>query len=105
MSRYAWLIATDHLHESDPAMFTDNDAGTAGPLGATDEQVAALKAGHGTAFRLKDDDGELYYSGRFLGDSMGGEAFAPLEDFGMPNAGCTMIEYWRPGAGGGWEVL
>lgn len=102
MSRYAWVILTDHLHESDPTIFTDSGAGTAGPRGATDEQIAAIKAGGGTAFRLKDDDGELYYSGRFLGDSLSGEAFAPLDDFGMPNAGCTTIEYYRAGK---WEQL
>lgn len=45
-------------------------------------------------FRMYDDDGVLYYSG-YSNDSDSEKAFAPLEDFGMPNAGCTEIKYWE----------
>ena len=38
-------------------------------------------------FSLFDDDGECYYQGRTSDDS----SFAPLDDFGKPNAGCTEI--------------
>ncbi len=47
-------------------------------------------------FRLLDDDGNVYYRGFVVGDE-----FGPLNDFGMPNAGCTSVEIldrgiWTP---------
>jgi hypothetical protein len=45
-------------------------------------------------FRLLDDDGEPYYLGA-SNDSDSEEAFAPLDDYGTPNAGCTEIQYLR----------
>ena len=48
---------------------------------------------------MKDDDGNLYYEGLIFGDYMG---FEPLDEFGMPNAGCTIIEYNIKGK---WERL
>lgn len=51
-------------------------------------------------FRMKDDDDEIYYYGRSSSDS----SFAPLDDFGMPNAGCTSIEYYNA-EHKKWEVL
>lgn len=51
-------------------------------------------------FRMKDDDGEIYYYGRSSSDS----SFAPLDDFGMPNAGCTTIEYYNQKTKK-WEIL
>jgi hypothetical protein len=44
-------------------------------------------------FRLLDDDGEVYYEGR-----MSELDFDPLDDYGMPNAGCTELQY-REGNG------
>lgn len=44
-------------------------------------------------FRMSDDDGEIYYYG-YSNDS---SSFDPLDDFGMPNAGCTAIEYYEDG--------
>jgi hypothetical protein len=38
-------------------------------------------------FRLLDDDREVYFMGR-----MEEEDFHPLDDFGMPGYGCTIIE-------------
>ena len=43
------------------------------------------------SFRLYDDDGELYYSGR-SDDRDSEKAFAPL-DWAMRHAGCTEIKY------------
>jgi len=39
-------------------------------------------------FRMYDDDDILYYQGQCTE-----EAFDPLDDFGMVNAGCTRIDY------------
>lgn len=102
MSSYAWRITTDHLD--------GEDVGVEGPRDMTPEQRAQLDAGEGLTFKLYDDDEELYYTGRIVGIAdpnivTGGlpeEAFAPLDDYGEPGAGCTMIKYR---IGGKWEVL
>jgi len=49
-------------------------------------------------FRMFDDDGNLYYEGLSTCNS----SFAPLDDYGMPNAGCTEIRYFESGR---WETL
>ena len=49
-------------------------------------------------FRMYDDDGILYYEG-YSNDS---SSFQPLDEFGMPNAGCTEIKYLENGK---WETL
>lgn len=84
-----WTITKDHLAEPDaPAGTNRNAVGVVGPRAAT--LTAAQIAGHPRAvsFRMRDDDGEFYYEGRLVGDDL----FAPLDDFGSPNAGCTSIE-------------
>ena len=53
-------------------------------------------------FRMLDDDGNLYYEG-YSNDCNSEKAFAPLDDFGMPNAGCTEIQYKNNL--GKWETL
>ena len=87
MNRYAWIIDKDHYD------------------GAA-ELLDRLRAGEGKHFRLKDDDGELYYEGRIIlaNDHEGDDEFAPLDEWGKPNAGCTTIEYQNPKTGA-WEVL
>lgn len=92
---YAWIITKDHM---------DPDAVLAcGPHGADKSKIAELKSGFGHAFRMRDDDGELYYCGRLFGDKNSEEGFAPLDDYGMPNAGCTSIEYRDES--GQWKIL
>jgi hypothetical protein len=48
-------------------------------------------------------EGEVCYEGYFVkgGDSQA-TGLEPLTDFGMPNAGCTAIEYFQ---GGQWQRL
>lgn len=107
MSSYAWIITRDHLNEADPEFWNNSegrsDVGTIGPRNATPEQIAALESGKGETFRMYDDDGELYYTGLFLGDSRSEDALGPLDDYGTPNAGCTEIRFAR--AGGVWETI
>lgn len=90
---YAWIIDVDHLADNG-SEFTD--AGRCGPRAATDEQLTALAAGEGLPFRILDDDGELYYTGRTIGggpDADDAAAFGPLWDYGTPGAGATEIQY------------
>lgn len=50
-------------------------------------------------FRLLDDDGILYYEGA----STVPYSFAPLDDFGRGDSGCTEIQYQE--TGGSWTTL
>lgn len=54
-------------------------------------------------FRLKDDDGEIYYHGE-ANSNDDDKAFNPLDDFGAPSAGCTTIEYYNK-VTHKWEIL
>lgn len=101
---YAWIITTDHLFSDEGLPALQDEAGTTGPRDAPAGLLARLAGGEGRTFRMYDDDGELYYTGRILtGDVPGSEDdFGPLADFGTPNAGCTEIRYR---AGGRWVTL
>lgn len=112
-SGYAWIITKDHLAECEGHESTDGpignvvycdgscnrgEAGITGPSTATEEDLARLKAGKGDTFKMYDDDGELYYTGRLVvsGETTHDDEEAcigPLDDFGMPNAGCTEIRW------------
>ena len=64
----------------------------------THEQKLLLDFGQGTAFKLKDDDGNLYFRGKCLDDS----SFSPLDEFGAAY-GCTILEYRNND--GTWSIL
>jgi hypothetical protein len=100
---YAWIIDRDLIAEpgAQPGR-NSNAVGMLGPGDISIETADRLKAGEGVPFRMYDDDNELYYEGRFMGDSESEDAFSPLDDFGSPNAGCTRIDYLR---GRKWEQL
>lgn len=87
---YGWIIDTDHID-------TGHSNGVMGPRDIAPNIELRLEKDKkcGSWFRMYDDDGELYYSGRIIiADYADGEAaFAPLDDFGTPNAGCTEIRY------------
>jgi hypothetical protein len=91
-SEYGWLITKDKLAED--LELEDNDTGIHGPRGCSKKLHDALLSGRGHKFKMYDDDGVLYYKGLFIGDPDSEEGFAPLDDFGMPNAGCTRIDYY-----------
>jgi|APSaa5957512576_1039674.scaffolds.fasta_scaffold00033_6 hypothetical protein len=82
MSRaYAWIITESHLES------LKDELGTLGPGGAvySEEEITEF----GRKFEMYDDDDILYYTGYICGEYDG---FEPLDDFGMPNAGCTSIK-------------
>lgn len=94
-----WTITKDHIADPDaPAGTNLNAVGIVGPSSATlpADQIAAHPAA--VSFRMYDDDGELYYEGALVGD----DPFAPLDGFGMPNAGCTRIDRFENGR---WETV
>lgn len=118
MTRYAWIITRDFDADPDRPEGTNcNAKGVAGPRDATPAEVELAKKGH--LFRMLTDDNDLAYHGRIwfeddtgaptgklvainpgstphwivtsgLGDEY---PFAPLDDFGTPNYGCTRLEY------------
>lgn len=87
-SRYAWMIDKDVLFN--PAHEDKSAVGVVGPRNASSDLIAKLNRGEGDKFEMRDDDGELYYKGRIVGNF---EGFEPLDDYGTPNAGCTSIRY------------
>ena len=98
-SEYAWMVNYDHLEHERICVI--------GPHNATQAQQEILMHPRTNAdklakFRIYDDDGELYFSGYFLGDSESEYAFGPLDDYGMPDSGATEIRYLR---GEEWETL
>lgn len=99
---YAWIIDRDVLFDEAGEEDMKTGAGMMGPSTILPGDKAALKAGEGTRFRMYDDGDELYYEGRLIGDWRGDDGFAPLDDFGAPNAGCTKIEYFN---GESWDML
>lgn len=104
-AKYGWIIDIDTLADaSEPAASNLNAVGLTGPRDISVEITERLKAGEGKNFRMKDDDGEVYYEGRIilLEDADPESEFGPLDDFGAPNAGCTSIEYKTEK---GWEYL
>ena len=75
---YRWKITKVHLD------FLSGEKGVQGPRNLdpdiTDNPIQ---------FWMYDDDDECYYEGMLYGDYDG---FEPLDDFGMPNAGCVHIK-------------
>lgn len=96
-----YVITRDHLAPAD----VRRTFGTRHLEGLRDYMKACTAAElarlGGTAFRLYDDDGELYFSGRYFGDPNAQGAFAPL-DWAAHDSGCTRIDYRRAGK---WETL
>ena len=96
----AFIITADHINAGD-----DRRVGVIGPSAISSVLTVRLKAGEGQRFRLIDDDNCLCYEGKFLDGPDVADEFQPLDCFGMPDAGCTRIDYWEPGKGGGWKPL
>ena len=105
MSNYAWTITRDLIADKDAPEGTNANAkGIVGPRDCelTSEQIR--RHPDAEKFIMKDDSGESYYHGYYveLGETEEGE-FYPLDDFGMPNAGCS--EIWYKNKNGEWSVL
>lgn len=99
-ANYGWIIDKDLHNGTDRG--TACMSGLTGPSNIDPELERQLKAGDGKKFRLLDDDGEIYYEGRYLGPDDESQ-FGPLDDFGLPDSGCTEIQYRTQD--GWWETL
>jgi len=91
---YCWVIDKDHI----------DDGASKGVFGPSRVSLCELEERLNedsvVKWRAYDDDGELYYEGRWVGEDKCG--LGPLTDFCMPNAGCTRIELFEHGK---WSVL
>ena len=77
-ANYMWVITKDNISCSN---YTD--VGTEGP------RYHKSPLDNKTKFSLYDDDKTCYYEGFIFGEFDG---FEPLDDFGMPNSGCTLVK-------------
>ena len=95
MKAFGWVITKDHINDGE-------SEGYGRTMGAREPgPIRDHITKNGQAFRLFDDDGELYYEGRFLmGENHTG--FEPL-DWAMNNAGCTEIKFYEHQKG--WRTL
>lgn len=96
-----WIITRDHLAEQFPADFEHDHATNRTRSYGWDAVCAVLKATKTRsalyAFKLYDDDGELYYEGVCTDES-----FGPL-DWARYDSGCTEIKYRQKD--GSWQTL
>lgn len=75
-----WVITKDIISDGDDVGVSSKDYNKATPLPYE--------------FRMLDGDDEIYYYG-LSNDNDSEEAFSPLDDFGLGNAGCTEIQYYN----------
>lgn len=101
-SDYAWTITKDHDPDAEAPPGTNlNALGVQGPFDAPQRLLDRVLA-EGKAFRIRDSDGNVYYTGKII-DPKGENEMAPLDDFGHPNAGASDIQYRNEA--GEWESL
>lgn len=94
-----WIVLMD---------FTEDETGkpvtVRGPAGNMSTREEFLDCPECRAFKMLDDDGNLYYTGRcYLPKGLTDKAFNPLDYYGKPNAGATTI--WYRNRKGQWGVL
>ena len=107
---YAWLITKDcvgckgYWNDPEPGdwnstlMWLSLDEIRSSERRQCLELILHAASCSGKRFSMYDDDGGLCYEGVFVGDD-DATGFEPLEEFGMPNAGCTEIRYHNPKTG------
>lgn len=93
---YAWAIIKEFDFENSELFKDVEIIGPRHPKFSKDKII-----NEGSKFRLYDDDGVLYYEGHIFGDDTV-NGFEPLDDFGMPNDGCTTFKYFVDGI---WKTL
>lgn len=104
---YGWIIDRETVSDEtnavvDPDLRTSSRVGWTGPRDIAPAIEQQLRNGQGQRFKMFDDDGNLYYEGRYIGPD-DETAFGPLTDLGTPDAGATRIDY--QGRNGRWATL
>lgn len=89
-----WTITVDRFAEPNHAPGTNyNAVGIVGPRAATLTAEQIINHPSAVPFEMYTDDRELVYEGFLVGD----DVLAPLDQFGMPNFGCTQINVKKDG--------
>lgn len=108
MSTYAWIVDYSHLDDAIDGTTGPRDA-PAGALAALGNPVWPNHYGrlpvNVRRFRLLDDDGILYFSGRQYidpDDASDLAEFGPLDDYGRPGFGAVDLQVRQ---GGQWVSL
>jgi hypothetical protein len=108
---YTWVITRVYIAETIPLERWGIDyvpADIVGPYNANTRTANLARGSEGAPFKIYDDDGILYFSGRYWGSDESGPAsewaFAPLDDYGAPDSGAVTIKYKNPESGA-WETL
>ncbi len=86
-ARYTWMVTGSADGDQ-----TSDFVGRIGPSGAAQAGIKALIE-RGSHFRMRDESGNVRYTGYILGECSGRE---PLDEYGKQR-GCTRIEYEREG--------
>jgi len=89
---YGWVITREFIDSPEAV-------GKMGPRDVEFSQEYIEK--YGAEFQMYDDDGNLYFIGKILGDYQG---FEPLDDFGTAWAGATYIKYLNQETNT-WEII
>ena len=85
---YYWEITLDRI--ADPAAPAGTNANAVG-ICSGDPHIVSRQGIIRSRFEMLDGDGESYYKG-FIYHRNGEEQFAPLDEFGEPNAGAVTIK-------------
>jgi hypothetical protein len=101
---YCWVITKDTLAASSPATIKSSE-GLCGPRSCHLSRAEIEAHPNAKKFRLLDDDREVYVEGVMVDLSGHTSGFEPQDDYGEGALGTTIIQYWQPGAGGGWKDL
>ena len=92
--KYAWIITKVNEEFVSPKLIRLN-----GPRSHAMNLNKVLKTGK--TFRMFDDDGIWYATGKICGDY---EGFEPLDQWGTPGLGATSIKYFNSQSKK-WETL
>lgn len=88
----SWVITVDHIAiDGAPPGTNSNAVGITGPYNSSLETADEIRNHPDRVhFKMYDDDNNLCYSGYYvIGDDE--NWFAPLDHYGMPNAGCSYM--------------
>lgn len=102
-SPYCWVITKDLQQNKLPG--EKSIEGICGPRGCHWKREQIENHANAKRFRMLDDDGEVYCEGYMIDLTGNASGFEPKDDYGEPSLGCTEIQYWESGKGGGWKTL
>ena len=86
--RKGWIITKKYLESRNEETFIEVSIIGPSLTTLTKEQIVL-----GHPFKMFDDDDVLCYEGYLYADKNSEDGFMPLDNYGMPDAGCTYVQY------------